>query len=147
MILICSPAATRCKAGPQRGFTLLEAIVALVLIGSSGLALFSWINSNLTTLSRIHEVNAKSEATINILEYMHMVNPMLTPEGKASLGSYRISWHSQPTTLVVDQITSHYQFALYNTKIEVENDEGRAWFVLALQQVGYKKIRSVSESF
>ena len=31
----------------QRGFTLIEAIVAMVLIASTGMALFSWINSNL----------------------------------------------------------------------------------------------------
>ena len=78
----------------QKGFTLLEAIVALVLIGSAGMALFSWINGNYISLSRIRDVNARSEATVNVLEYMDRVNPMLTPDGVAPLGAYSIRWRS-----------------------------------------------------
>lgn len=126
----------------QRGFTLLEAIVALVLISTTGLALFSWINSNIAALNRIHDTNTKSEATVNILEYMYVINPMLKPEGTASFGLYRIKWRSQPTTSLVDPASSYYQFALYNTRIEVEDKGGQAWFQLALRQVGYKKVRS-----
>ena len=35
------------------GFGLLEAIVALALLSGTGLALFSWINQNLQTASRL----------------------------------------------------------------------------------------------
>ncbi|MFN7475909.1 MAG: prepilin-type N-terminal cleavage/methylation domain-containing protein [Burkholderiales bacterium] len=35
------------------GFTLLEAIVALVLLTTAGLALFSWINNGFDSLQRI----------------------------------------------------------------------------------------------
>src|SRR5450830_964415 len=86
----------------QAGFTLLEAIVALVLISSAGLALFSWINGNIMALTRIHDVNARSEATANILEYMDRVNPMLTPEGEAPLGTYSIKWRSQATSNITE---------------------------------------------
>ena len=131
------------------GFTLLEAIVALVLISSAGMALFSWINGNIMALTRIHDVNARSEATANILEYMYRVNPMLTPEGQAPLGAYSIVWRSQATTNVTDGVNyprgqSLYQLALYRTTVSVKTAAGHAWFELKLRQVGYKRVRSNS---
>lgn len=131
----------------QAGFTLLEAIVALVLISSAGLALFSWINGNIMALTRIHEVNARSEATANILEYMDRVNPMLTPEGEAPLGAYAIKWRSQATSNITEGVgyprdQSLYQMALYSTVISVRQVGDQAWFELKLQQVGYKRVRS-----
>ncbi|OIR06764.1 hypothetical protein GALL_110120 [mine drainage metagenome] len=131
----------------QAGFTLLEAIVAMVLISSAGMALFSWINGNIMTLTRIHDVNARSEATANILEYMDRVNPMLTPEGEAPLGAYMIAWRSRPTTNITEGVNyprgqSLYQLALYSTAVSVKTAAGRTWFDLKLQQVGYKRVRS-----
>ena len=131
------------------GFTLLEAIVALVLISGAGMALFSWINGNIMALARIHDVNARSEATANILEYMDRINPMITPEGEAPLGAYSIIWRSQPTTNITEGVNyprgqSLYQLALYSTAVSVKTAAGRAWFELKLQQVGYKKVRSNS---
>lgn len=131
----------------QAGFTLLEAIVALVLIGSAGLALFSWINGNIMALTRIHDVNARSEATVNVLEYMDRVNPMLAPEGEAPLGAYSITWRSQATSSITEGVNyprgqSFYQMALYSTSVSVKKAADQAWFELKLQQVGYKRVRS-----
>jgi general secretion pathway protein I len=135
------------KPKPQAGFTLLEAIVALVLIGSAGMALFGWINSNIMALARIHDVNARAEATVNILEYMDRVNPMLAPEGGAPLGAYSIRWRSAPISKITDGANyprgiSLYQMALYSTAVSVNSAAGQAWFDLKLQQVGYKKVRT-----
>ena len=68
----------------QSGFTLLEAVVAMVLISSTGAALLVWINAELGSVSRLQQSNAQSEAMVNVLEFMQTVNPMLTPDGKAS---------------------------------------------------------------
>lgn len=131
----------------QMGFTLLEAIVALVLISGAGLALFGWINGNIMSLTRMHDVNARSEATINILEYMDRVNPMLTPEGTAPLGAYSISWRSTAISNITDGAgyprgQSLYQMALYGTTVSVSSAGDQAWFELKLQQVGYKRVRN-----
>ncbi len=134
------------RAKRQAGFTLLEAIVALVLIGSAGMALFGWINNNILALGRIHDINARSEATVNILEYMDRVNPMLTPEGGAPLGAYAIKWQASPISNIAEGANyprgiSLYQMALYSTVVSVKSTGGEAWFELTLQQVGYKKVR------
>ncbi len=137
----------RAREARQAGFTLLEAIVAMVLISTAGLALFGWINGNLISLSRVQDANARSEATVNILEYMQRVNPMLAPDGQADLGRYSIRWKSEPTTPVAEGVDhprgrSLYQLALYRTTVAVRSLEGGPWFELKMQQVGYRKVRS-----
>jgi len=64
-----------------QGFSLLEAIIALVLIGTAVMAAYGWINANLITASRIQDITLQTEATDNILAYLENINPMQTPEG------------------------------------------------------------------
>ena len=130
----------------QQGFTLIEAIVALVLIGTTGMALFGWINTNIITLNRIQEMNIESSATVNTLEFMSSVNPMLTPQGQADLGSCRLTWNAEASTEPRDGAgypfgMSLYQLGMFQTQITVQKPDGKFWFKLALQQVGYKKVR------
>lgn len=132
----------------QHGFTLIEAIVALVLIATTGMALFSWVNSNIITLNRVQENNAKNDATLNAVEYMHGINPMTSPQGQASLGAYRLTWNAEATTEPRDGASypvgiSLYQFGMYQTKIAVQKSDGQFWFAFTLQQVGYKKVRDI----
>jgi general secretion pathway protein I len=142
-----APPSVRWLGFTESGFTLLEAIVAMVLISGAGLALFGWINANLSTLGRVKAVSNQVEATQNILEYMVRVNPMLTPEGEVDFGSYRLSWQAEPVTAIQDGYgypagISLYQFALYDTKVNISKPEGGAWFDLQLRQTGYKKVRN-----
>lgn len=125
-----------------QGFSLLEAIVALVLVSTLAVTLFGWINGNFITLRRVHDANAKSEATVNILEYMRSVNPMQAREGEATLGLYRIRWRAQPIVSPVDRAESIYQFGLYDTHVNVNSIDNRPWFNFVLRQVGHKKVRT-----
>lgn len=132
----------------QAGFTLLEAIVAMVLISGVGMALFSWINQNISSLHRILESNARAEATTNILEYMGRINPMLTPEGSTDLGSYRLHWIAQPEGNPRDGKSAPfgvdlYQFALYDARVDVKRQNGLPWFDIKLRMLGYKKVRNL----
>lgn len=140
------------KHATQRGFTLIEAIVAMVLIATTGMALFSWINSNIITLNRVQEVNAVNAATTNALQYMHNINPWSAPQGQADLGDYRLEWIAQPTTDTRDGVDypysiSMYQLNLYQTKVAVKKPDGQAWFDFSIQQVGYKKVRELKLGF
>lgn len=125
----------------QRGFSLLEAVVAIVLISSAGLALFSWINSNLISLERVRETNVRSETTQNALEYMAAVNPMLTPQGKMSLGKIGLAWDAQLIAPVKDK--GLWRFALYDTNVALVQEDGKPWFSFHLKQIGYKRVRSI----
>jgi general secretion pathway protein I len=136
----------------QRGFTLIEAIVSLVLIATTGMALFSWINGNIITLNRVQEINAENAATVNAVEYMNSINPMLTPEGKINLGSCRLSWKTEAGAELRDGVgypfgTSLYKLSMYQTKVTVQKPDEQFWFAFTLQQVGYKKVRDVVSPF
>lgn len=125
---------------------MLEAIVALVLIGGAGMALFSWINSSIVALRRVEDANARNEAASNIIEYMQAVNPMVSPEGKADFGAYKIQWKSDPLTDQVDGVSNPqgiglFQLGLYQTRIDAAKPDDPRWFDLKLTLVGYKKVR------
>lgn len=133
----------------QLGFTLIEATVALVLIATAGMALFSWINSNIIALNRVQEINAENAATLNALEYMHNINPMTSPEGQANLGSCRLFWKAEAATELRGGAgypygSSLYQLGTYQTRITVQKPDGQFWFAFTLQQAGYKKVRELS---
>ncbi|MEI8353590.1 MAG: prepilin-type N-terminal cleavage/methylation domain-containing protein [Lentisphaerota bacterium] len=132
----------------QRGFSLLEAVVSIVLISTTGLALFSWINSNLISLGRVQETNARAEATQNALEYMAAVNPMLVPTGKTSLGDMTLGWEAKLISPIKDGTAypagmGLWQFALYDTNIKVAQEGDRPGFSFHLKQIGYKRVRSL----
>lgn len=136
----------------SKGFTLLEAMVALVLIGGAGMALFTWVNSSIVALRRVESANARSDAIANVIEYMQGVNPMLNPEGKADFGSYQISWKSAPLTAKVDGTgnpsgVSLFQLSLYETSIDAVKSDDPRWFDLKLTLVGYKKVREIGRPF
>ena len=118
----------------------------MVLISGAGAALFSWINSELGSVSRLQQSNVRAEAMVNVMEFMHTVNPMLTPEGKASFAAYRLTWNAKEVTQVQDGLSyprgiSLYQLALYDTLVRVINPDGTPWFDVTLRQVGYKRVR------
>lgn len=130
----------------NKGFTLLEAMVALVLIGGAGMALFTWVNSSIVALRRVEDANARNDAIANVIEYMQAVNPMQTPEGKADFGAYQIQWKAEPATATVDGVsnpngTSLYQLSLYQTRIAAVKSDDPRWFDLTLTLAGYKKVR------
>jgi len=136
----------------QQGFTLIEAIVALVLIATTGMALFGWINGNIITLNRVQEINAENAATVNAVEYMNSINPMILPEGKTNLGSCRLSWKAKTAAELHDGVgypygLSLYKLGMYQTKVVVQKPDEQFWFTFTLQQVGYKKVRDIASPF
>jgi general secretion pathway protein I len=136
----------------QHGFTLIEAIVALVLMATTGMALFSWINSNIITLNRVQTSNAQDAATANAVQFMHTVNPTATPDGTAKLGDYSFTWKAEEVSGLRDGAgypvgTSLYQVGMYQTLVQVQRTDGSTWFSFKLQQVGYKKVREILPPF
>lgn len=140
------------SANRNPGFTLIEAIVALVLIGGAGMALFSWINSSIVALRRVEDANARNEAVANIVEYMQAVNPMLTPDGKADFGAYRIEWKSELLVPETDNIANPsgvglFRLGLYQTAIFAQKPDDPRWFDLKLNLTGYRKVREKQTLF
>jgi general secretion pathway protein I len=144
------------RAGPvsrQRGFSLVEAVVALTLIATLGATLFAWVASSLNSLGRVEERAAEDAARLNILAYMNTVNPMLRPDGRADFGDLQIEWQAKPKLPPQDQIgypagIGLYQVGLYETRIVAHRPgESATWFELVLQHVGWRKLRELKLPF
>ena len=127
------------------GFTLLEAIVALVLLSTSGIAIYSLINSNLIGFNRVRAVATRTVAVRNALEWMHQINPAETPEGTTESNGLRIDWQARPLAPMIDghgypRNISYYQMGLFDTEVAVSRDGDEIAF-FHLRQVGYRKVR------
>jgi len=135
----------------QRGFTLLEAIVALVLLASTGIALLSWINTNLMSLQRVQQAQQRQQAIQNALVFMETINPLEKPQGKETIGIYQIDWNATAIELPKDGVTSIggislFQVGLYETEVKVMvKKDLLAQFTL--RQTGYKQVRQFKDDF
>ncbi len=133
----------------QQGFTLLEAIVALVLIASTGMALLSWINTNLISLQRIQAVQERDTAIRNALAFLDTINPYNSPNGDVEMGVYQIQWQSITLETPIPGINkwsdpSIFDVGLYETRVKVlRNQQLQATFSVRL--VGYKQNQEASE--
>jgi general secretion pathway protein I len=133
------------------GFTLLEAMVAMLLIATVGMAVFDWINSSLDTLLRLQEHHLREQAVRNALSFMETVNPMEKPRGETVMGECIIRWDSQLTEPEKDGVghpagVSLYRLGLYHTHIKIETN-GNQIAELVLHQVGYRQAREFKVNF
>ena len=134
------------------GFTLIEALVALVILGGAGMALFGWINASIVSVRRVEEANLRSDAVANAIEYMQAVNPMRDPAGRADLGHYVLEWSSVALAPAIDgagypQGQSLFQFGLFETRVRAARTGDPAWFELKLMLVGYRRVRESGSMF
>ena len=84
----------RTQAGA--GFTLIETIVALVILASAVVVFSSFLSSiELNGAGRVEQAANSYDRHMNALEIATAINPMATPQGTFDLGTYRIAWNSQ----------------------------------------------------
>jgi general secretion pathway protein I len=135
-----------CKPAAQRGFTLLEAIVALVLITTVGMALLSWMNTTLISAQRVQAAAQRDDAIRAGLAFINTVNPLADPRGEETLGSYRIRWRSSALdgpkdgTDVAGNL-SYYQVGLYLMQVEMWQDQA-SLAQFDVRQIGWKQVRA-----
>jgi general secretion pathway protein I len=134
------------SASAEAGFTLLEGLVAIALLAGTMFAIFTLVGGVLSSANRVGRSNETAQVTLNALEVMNTVNPMLQETGKIDLGPYTVSWKSAATTPVADGVgypvgVSLYQLALYNTNVRIEGPQGTLLAAFDLRQVGYQRIR------
>ena len=84
----------QCSLSASSGFTLLEVVVALVILSTSGLALFSWISQNLATATRLQQSQIRSQLQLEGVSWLSTINPATEPEGERELGGMRLAWRS-----------------------------------------------------
>ncbi len=135
--------------GHARGFTLLEAIVALVLLAGTGMALFAWLNTNLLSLQRVEASRQRDAVMRGALEYATTLNPMLQPTGERQLGAYTLNWRSEPIFPPRDGVgrvgtQGYYRVGFYRVELEIRQDEELV-ARFEIKQPGYEQVRYPSE--
>jgi len=127
--------------GDPQGFALLEGLVAIALLAGTMVAIFALVGSVLDSASRVGRSNASIQITMNAIEVMTAVNPMVQGSGKIDLGPYTVVWTSAPITPIIDRAASLYQIGLYNTEVRVEEQPGSVMADFTLRQIGYRRVR------
>ncbi len=134
------------------GFTLLEAIVALVILTTAGLALFTWINASFDSLHRIEFNNNRAAAEVNALEFLRTINPMERPEGETVLGAVTVRWRARPVSdirpnLTDAQTAGPFMVGLYETEVELAAPPQLPRYTFLIRQMGYQRLTTDMDVF
>jgi hypothetical protein len=129
-----------------RGFTFLEAIVALALLTMAIATVFGMLNTQLLTLHRIEDLAQRHRVIRAAVAYMEMVNPTATPSGEFELTGYTIGWESVVAEGPEQGVgyplgESLFEMALYRTTVDIHKD-GDIVESISMRLVGYKQVRS-----
>lgn len=82
----------------NKGFSLLEMLVALVLLTGVGGAIYSLLNNQFVQLRRLDATQQYIEHQQYLLQWAQTLNPAKQPQGEQKSGDYTIRWQSTVTT-------------------------------------------------
>lgn len=83
------------KRSGVRGFGLLEAIVALVLLAATGGALFAWLAQTTRDFGRADEAQERAKLSLRALALLEAINPNTEPVGERRVGDLTVSWRAE----------------------------------------------------
>ena len=128
-------------ANNARGFSLLEAIVAMALLGLAASALLAWLDSTLISASRVRAVNSEAMLILDALPIVEHVNPMQNPEGSFAIPPLSVRWKSKQLGDLRDsavplEATGVFKVGLYEVDVVAKGaHEEEAHFTL--RRVGW----------
>jgi general secretion pathway protein I len=111
----------------QQGFTLVEAMVALVIFSMAAMGIYSWINTNLISLNRLAAV-AESEFVVDsAVERLQLVDLRSETQGEFNVSGYQVVWRAELVEPWRQGKTqqgglSIYDFGLYDIHLELFKD-------------------------
>jgi general secretion pathway protein I len=96
VIFAQTPLARACpRPGCASGFTLIEAIIALVILSGSVIVFYNFLTTALNSADRVQAASIAYDRHMNALALVTSLNPMDFPDGVFDLGTYHIQWASQ----------------------------------------------------
>jgi prepilin-type N-terminal cleavage/methylation domain-containing protein len=111
----------------EHGFTLIETLVALVILSAALLAFYNFLSTSLNGAWRVESASIAYDRQMNALELATMLNPMDKPTGTVDLGTYQISWAAQAISEVRQSSRyplgrGSFKVALYRVTLTFSND-------------------------
>ena len=135
--------------GRQKGFSLLEAIVAMTILATSGLALFSWFSVTYDGVIRVEEIQDRHELMDDLHAYFATLNIRNETSQQMQVNGFDVAW----TAELVEQKhagksgaggASNFDLGLYDVAVEISRG-GDSIGEYQLRLVGYEKVRDISD--
>jgi prepilin-type N-terminal cleavage/methylation domain-containing protein len=83
----------------KKGFTLLEVLVAIVIVSSTIIAVFQIFSLGFETLSKLHMYENMYLSLTNLLEDINGINDFETnKEKRGTAGGFTYEWHASPAS-------------------------------------------------
>ena len=135
----------------SRGFTIIEAIVSMVILGMAMIPIMALLSQSINQLNRISESNAQSSAIESALAVIGPVNPMNTPSGEIEMGNYTLIWNSEILVppnqdVVIGAGLAGYRVGFYNVTIEFYK-KNQPWFEFETRKIGHNRIDTGNNPF
>lgn len=129
----------------ERGFTLLEAMVALAIFSMVAIGIYSWVNTNLITLNRLAEVAATEQVLNSSIERLKLVDMSKETNGRFNVNGYWVDWKAEPVEPWKNGVTAAgaiglYDIGLMNVSLAFSKD-GRAVGGYQYRHAAYKQVR------
>jgi general secretion pathway protein I len=127
-----------------RGFTLLEAIVALVIVGAALIPLLSFIGDMSRSMFIAATTNEESFAKQAVIALFDPVNPMIDPQGVMALDpDITVSWTSHVLVapgrnLLLGGTLQNFQVGFYQVDVTVSRIDKGEWFRMELRKAGFQ---------
>lgn len=132
----------------QTGFTFIEALVALVILGMTSIPILILLSQSIDQLNKISEATLRAEATRAAIAIIDPINPMDTPNGQMELTDYTLMWSSQElvppnSNVVIGVGLAGYRVGFYAMEVSFLRD-GDPWFSFEARKAGYQRIQASS---
>lgn len=129
----------------SRGFTLLEAIVALAVLSAAGLAMFAAMSQSMQMIRRAQEARAHDSAMREALAVAQTIDPMARASGEQALGDYELRWRARPVEPSRDNATGflepgYYQVGLFDLRLELWR-QGELVRSFDTRRTGWRQVR------
>ena len=131
----------------EKGFTLLEAIVALTLIGLTLVPMISFVSESASQLVRVADSNERSLAVQAAVALLDPINPMEDPQGEELIGQgLTVRWSSDIAIppndgLQIGKGLAAFRVGFYNVRVSLIRDTNK-WVEFDLRKIGYQRINS-----
>lgn len=105
----------------QFGLSLIEVLVALMLMSVVGGALYDLLNNQWAQLRHLSDVQRRLQQQHFLLEWLKILNPAIHLQGEQSLPPYTIQWHSLKLTKQQGvPVTAEYDEAMVSNYFQTD---------------------------